>query len=78
MAPKKKGRPTLSKKLKKVNFGFTASPTLAPKLNKIRGSKSPFIGAVLSAIPEELIKQYNSDPEKFLSEVQTCTFALQR
>ncbi len=74
----RKGRPTLSKKLRKINFGFTASPQLGGKLKKIKGSKSPFLAAILTALPEEFIDYYNQDPEKFLSDTQSFKLCFDR
>jgi ABC-type hemin transport system substrate-binding protein len=67
------GRPPLSKKLKKVILGFTVSPKTKSKIGKVKGHKSLFIEAVLSAIPDDMIKKYNSDPEKFIANAQASS-----
>jgi hypothetical protein len=73
---KRQGRPPLSKKLKKVNFGFTSYPALRTKLKKIKGDRSPFISAILTAIPPEMIDAYNKNAEGFLENASNCTIAL--
>jgi hypothetical protein len=73
-----KGRPALSKKLKKINFGFTAAPQLSGKLRKIKAAKSPFLAAICAAIPEAMIQSYNENPEKFLMDASGTTLILRR
>jgi hypothetical protein len=72
----KLGRPSLSKRLKKINYGFTASPQLNLKLKKIRGTKSHFIASVMNAVPGHFIDLYNTDPEAFISTMQSSVLSM--
>jgi hypothetical protein len=76
MKKETRGRPRLSKKVKKVHCNFCVPPQVIEKIDQIKFERSPFIAAVLLAVPLEWVRMYNKSPEAFAEKLKNSEIDL--